>query len=63
MEEIIDAIVKRDEAKNEKDGDIEKAITVEYSCMDFQWMIIGEKLRNYAKSVQKIEEIKNDKDN
>ena len=48
MEEIIDAIVKRDEAKDEKNKDIEKAITVEYSCMDFQWMIIGEKLRNYA---------------
>jgi len=51
MEEIIDAIVKRDEAKDKKDKDIEKTITVEYSYMDFQWMIIGEKLRNYEKCV------------
>lgn len=43
--EIISYIAKRDAAKNE-----ERTIAVEHSTMDFQYMIIGEKLKYDAKS-------------
>lgn len=43
-----------------KNKDVERTITVEYSTMDFQWMIIGEKLESYTNSVNVLKEITDD---
>ena len=62
MDEIINVIVERDIEKDKQEG-MEKTITVEYSYMDFQWMIIGEKMRNYGDLEDRIQEIKDKEEN